>query len=62
MKYYYILMKITTWDEMKLVVLNREVNINKPETTSMGFCKVYNSIEECIEDGEDPKDLIVVQE
>lgn len=59
MKYYYILMKITTWDEMKLVV-GKEYNANKPETSSIGFCKVYNSIEECIEDGEDPNDLIIV--
>lgn len=58
MKYYYILMKITTWDEMKLV--GKEYNANKPETSSIGFCKVYNSIEECIEDGEDPNDLIIV--
>jgi hypothetical protein len=53
-------MKITTWDEMKLVVLGREMNVNKPETSSIGFCKVYNSIEECIEDGEDPNSLIIV--
>lgn len=51
-------MKITTWDEMKLV--GKEYNANKPETSSIGFCKVYNSIEECIEDGEDPNDLIIV--
>lgn len=61
MKYYYILMKIKTWEELQISILNKQYKIKEPETTATGFCVVYESIEDCIADGEDPNNLIVVQ-
>lgn len=61
MKYYYILMKIKSWEEIGIEIFNKEFNVTKPQTTSTGFCVVYESIEDCIADGEDPNSLIVVQ-
>lgn len=54
-------MKIKSWEEIGISILNKEYKIKEPKTTATGFCVVYESIEDCIADGEDPNNLIVVQ-
>jgi hypothetical protein len=61
MNKYYILMKVKSWDTLAIKFLNKEY-ITQPDTTSIGFCLIYKTIEDCIADGEDPEHLIEVEE
>ncbi len=61
MNKYYILMKVKSWDTLAIKFLNKEY-ITQPDTTSIGFCLIYKTIEDCIADGEDPEQLIEVEE
>jgi hypothetical protein len=55
-------MKIQSWKHLEILMQDKTLKMKGPETTSKGFCLVYESIEDCIADGEDPNNLIVVQQ
>ena len=54
-------MKVKNWNTLAIKFLNKEY-ITQPDTTSIGFCLIYKTIEDCIADGEDPEHLIEVEE